>query len=138
MMIKGGKVRIRKEWGFGTVGGLLAASIALSNASPAHGAFVDGNALYAECTATKDDATYFSKASRCMGYVLGVYDDMMFVLQAQYGKGDCTPNRITAGQITDIVIKYIRDNPQERHFSGALLVRVALFEAFPACVVSSE
>lgn len=38
----------------------------------------------------------------------------------------CPPEKITNGQILDIVKKYLDDNPQERHHEGQLLVLNAL------------
>lgn len=45
------------------------------------------------------------------GYVVGVFD-----------RGDgaswCSPERVTVGQITSMVLKQLRDNPDKLHFSG--------------------
>lgn len=127
-----------KIWGRMVCAWCITIPIALGSALPLQAAFLDGNSLYAECSAPQGDAVYYSKASRCMGYILGVYDDMMVMLQLQYRREACAPSGVTAGQIVDIVTKYLRDNPQERHMPAPMLVRIALFEAFPACRVASE
>ena len=47
-------------------------------------------------------------------------------------KGTCVPEaRVALGQLTDVVIKYLRDHPEERHLHGAVLVITAVSDAFP-------
>ncbi len=43
----------------------------------------------------------------------------------------CIPENVTNGQVSDVVIKYLRDHPEERHILAAILVVKAMAEAFP-------
>jgi hypothetical protein len=62
-------------------------------------------------------------AHMSFGYVLGAAD-------ASVGLA-CLPANVTQGQITDIVLKYLGDHPDRRHYRAASLVREALLESFP-------
>lgn len=43
----------------------------------------------------------------------------------------CTPDNVTNGQMEDIVVKYLKDHPDERHMLAAILVVKAMTKAFP-------
>jgi hypothetical protein len=43
----------------------------------------------------------------------------------------CLDGHITRGQLRDIAMKYLRDHPQELHFSAHSEIGVALMKAFP-------
>ncbi|SRR6266446_6244758 len=97
---------------------LLAASV--------RGDFYDGNKL-------KDGLEHFKKRAneiealdgmKAVGYVLGVHD-------VYRGSLACGPSTATAGQLVDIVLKYLETYPEERHYNAASLVRNALMMAFP-------
>jgi hypothetical protein len=45
--------------------------------------------------------------------------------------GYCFPDGVTRVQSKDVVCKYLRDNPSERHLSGTVLVRKAFIKAWP-------
>ena len=79
------------------------------------------NADYSEYT-SESGSPY--KSGRFSGYVVGVVDT---------GDGTlfCLPSRFTVGQAVDIAGKYLIDNPERRHFSGARLVAEALSEHYP-------
>jgi hypothetical protein len=67
------------------------------------------------------------------GYVAGVNDSHNFFVASCSlpARSFCTPTQVTVGQVTDVVCKYLADNPQHRHYGGALLVVHAIAEAFP-------
>ena len=69
-----------------------------------------------------DDASF--EDGVCYGYVFGVFDS---------NPGDliCAPNGVTGRQLVDIVRKFFKENPEIRHDEAAVLVTVALAEAFP-------
>lgn len=46
-------------------------------------------------------------------------------------KGYCLPPKATLGQATDVVCKYVRENPKDRTKPAAVMVSLALNEAFP-------
>jgi hypothetical protein len=81
--------------------------------------FKDGNALLSDCES--NDA--FS-AGACLGYVTGAHDGLgpRLVL---------VPENATAGQIKDVVVKYLRDNPESRNLPAGVLVMLALVKAWP-------
>lgn len=43
----------------------------------------------------------------------------------------CIPERVTQGQLQDVVVKYLESQPSRRHLPAGILVTVALAEAFP-------
>lgn len=46
-------------------------------------------------------------------------------------KGYCLPPKATLGQATDVVCKYIKENPKDRTKPATVMVGLALNEAFP-------
>jgi len=77
--------------------------------------FTDGNRLLADCRAQEG-----ALQAICSGYVTGAYD-MATALSL-----DCPNERYTIGQVRDIVVKFLVDNPRHRHLPAALLVARAL------------
>ncbi len=43
----------------------------------------------------------------------------------------CVPDDVTVGQKMDLFIKYMRDNPQERHDEAFIIFSRSMIEAFP-------
>jgi Rap1a immunity proteins len=72
----------------------------------------------------------------CVGYIEGATDGLDVandVLERRYGvpRPFCVPAGATVGQRHDIVVKYLKDNPDKRHNESALLIGLALHEAWP-------
>lgn len=110
---------------------LLSAALGLicGLASPSRADFMDGNSLNEWCTAKEGDANYFQKNASCRAYVIGVVDD--FTLEMDLAKKPkCIPGNSTRGQVADVVTKYLRDNPDTRHISAPILIRMAMVGAF--------
>ena len=84
------------------------------------GNFQNGNKLKTHCA--KEG---FSDGF-CMGYIIGVADNNSFLICAPGGSGG-----VTQGQFTDIVKKYLNDNPALLHRDDDVLVLDALKQAFP-------
>jgi hypothetical protein len=63
-------------------------------------------------------------SSELRGYILGVYD-------AVEGISICLPDKVTATQLTGMVKKYLRDNPDKWNYSGKVIVINALSKTFP-------
>jgi hypothetical protein len=61
----------------------------------------------------------------CFSYVRGL-DDGMGVLRTPF----CEPH-VTNAQLLQILLKYIRDNPEKAHLRTAVLYLAAMEEAFP-------
>ncbi len=82
--------------------------------------FYSGNQLKEQC----NKATGSYGRGVCHGYVAGINDaggDILF----------CTPSNVTLGQITDMVIKYINENPAQLHNSADRIVISAISKDFP-------
>ena len=100
-------------------------------ASPTIAGYYDGNRLHSAC----EDEDYFSQGV-CLGYIVGSVAMLADLQSADvfrpFFKADCVPTeQVQTGQIRDVVKKYLREHPEERHFLGSVLVITALREAFP-------
>jgi hypothetical protein len=47
------------------------------------------------------------------------------------GEVACIPDGVTSGQAVSIVKKYLKENPEELHYTAQSLVAFALIKAFP-------
>ena len=89
-------------------------------------AFWTGNDILARCEGEANDQR------DCMGYVTGASD----MLGAAQTVGEarpvmCQPDNVSRKQVVDIVVRYLRNHPSNRHYLGGSLVRIALMDAFP-------
>src|SRR5262245_42894290 len=98
--------------------------------APAHAksamVFASGNALYEDCMATNQfDRGY------CLGFVAGVADTADAVDRASLSLpiGVCTSDNVKQRQIQDVVLGWLHDHPQDRHYAAAEIVAVALARA---------
>ena len=85
----------------------------------AHADFDNGNELYSKMT---DAAS--SRQMYALGFVIGVHEML---------EGDlvCASDNVTAGQLRDIVKKYLEDNPSTRNRPAVILAGIAMAQAFP-------
>ncbi|MDY0331778.1 MAG: Rap1a/Tai family immunity protein [Thiomonas sp.] len=67
---------------------------------------------------------HYESNSMVRGYFAGVQD-------AYDGVFFCVESEVKMSQAAEIVIKYIKDNPEKWHTAGQLLVIEALGKAFP-------
>ena len=114
---------------------ILAAALALMIATPAAGD--SGNEFYASCSGPGASENY------CIGYVLGAIEGWSAAMGLiREGNPEvhlhgialfalCPPDDHNLKQAFDIVVKYLRDHPEHRDRSMALLTRIALSEAWP-------
>ena len=72
--------------------------------------------LFSDCTGNSEVRKIY-----CVGYIIGVIDASNSV---------CVTN-VNRVQLRDIVIKYLTENPQERHFTARSLIEVSLVPVFP-------
>ena len=104
--------------------------------------FMDGNEFLAACSNNREFAE---------GYVAGFYDKALqdkasvsfyvplmemekrtsFRVLSTVVKDYCAPERATLRQLTDVVCKHLKDNPEGRHIPATVLVHEAFREAFP-------
>jgi hypothetical protein len=100
---------------------IAAALVVASLSSPVQA--MTGNELKRNCGDTG------AKYGLCVGFVVGVVDGVL--IDSPPDSIICVPDGVSHGQMKDIVLKYMNDNPANLHFPAALLVFFALGEAFP-------
>lgn len=104
---------------------------------------LSGNELLSVCEAKDDSA----QLGYCLGYVQGAIEGMKWGISVplfasgeeadQVDKagnailGFCLPTDVTLGQNRDVIVKFLTDNPAERHNSARTLIQDALKQAFP-------
>lgn len=93
-----------------------------ANSDAAQAGFWDGNRLFYFCNRA-------AGVEACTAYIMGVADAM--AIGPVVSHRACFPNGVTAGQVKDVVLNYLRAQPQRRHNVGVQLVAEALAEAFP-------
>ncbi len=81
--------------------------------------FFSGNTLLETCEASQD---------LCSGYVLGVIDTEF--LHNSKNSLLCLP-KVNSKQLTDVVVKYLKSNPEYRHTIASSNVLSALVRAYP-------
>jgi Rap1a immunity proteins len=96
-------------------GGLLLLSTSAASA------FDSGNDLYKFCQAPR----FTFKFGLCVGLVTGYYQGMLALFDCK-ADGDS----VTREQLVDVVMKYLRDNPGERHLGAQGLVTSTFVKAF--------
>jgi hypothetical protein len=88
--------------------------------------FENGNELYGDCT--ESDGT--PPTAYCLGFVAGVFDTAEMLLLDSSGRL-CAPKSVTLGQVRDVIVKYLRENPAERNLPASLLALRAVQAAWP-------
>lgn len=111
---------------------IIMAGLASIMPTQAFAQFRTGNDILSGCMTAKISDTFYQMTAFCSGYIDGAFDDFMLTRQAAK-KPDCTPPNVTSGQVKDIVVKYLHDNPDIRNMSASLLVRMATVTAWPSC-----
>ena len=107
---------------------ILAVITALAFTGAAQGNFYTGNKLHTLCNS--DDKDWYSKGA-CVGYVIGAVDALMFAQTTQELRIFCLPKQVTAVQVVAVIKKYLRENPQDRHYQAGSEISAALAENFP-------
>jgi hypothetical protein len=83
--------------------------------------------LLEECEAAETARQTF-----CLGYITGASDvDGMDGATFPERRHSCVREEVTNGQLKDVVVKYLKDHPEERHLLAAILVVKAQAKAFP-------
>ena len=102
---------------------IVTAVLFASPAWPSSSSFLSGNKLFDSC------AGVVRRPGHCTGYTTGIVDAL--ASGPIYGWEACVPEKVTAAQVRDIVVKYLQDNPQDRHYLAAGIAAKALSIAFP-------
>jgi hypothetical protein len=83
-----------------------------------------GDQLYQKCQSDPLGA--------CTGYIAGVSDTVDLFQETDITKhAICMSGGVSAEQMRDVVIKYLRDHPETRDKAAQFLEVRALMEAFP-------
>lgn len=92
------------------------------------GGFISGNLLYASMTSKSE-----IDRERAAGYVSGVVDAEAVTVATQRASPlFCIPTQgVTTSQTVEVVERHLREHPEQRQYSGAGLVVIALTNAFP-------
>jgi hypothetical protein len=80
--------------------------------------FMSGNNLHAKMTGD------FGEKMQALGFIQGVFDVYVSVTF-------CSPENVTAGQVSDMVKRYLDNNPSTRHKTAESLINQALKQAWP-------
>ena len=87
----------------------------------------DGNGFYAKCANPED----INKAL-CPAYVAGLHDMAGYLWASGRVRAEVCPSAaVTVPQYVDILLKYLRDNPEQRHKPTGELMWTAASKAFP-------
>jgi hypothetical protein len=71
-----------------------------------------------------------SRNRDCVSYVTGIVEGMGLGTLGGGRQVFCVPDGATPGQLADVVAKWMKDNPEQRHKWGALQVLMAVGMAF--------
>jgi Rap1a immunity proteins len=108
---------------------LIGVLSALVYAAPSYAEFLDGNRLFELC----DDEAPDYKQDVCLGYVMGVIDVLVSYSDVEIEQriGLCAPKNVSAAQLREIVVRYLKQHPEERHYAALNTVGAAVRDAFP-------
>ena len=109
----------------------MAIALVFMKVAPSLGDFTDGNFLLSTC-----DRTDQAGAAYCIGYIVAVADSLAEgePVPTRDGTGvfrACVPVGATSTQVKDVAVKWLRENPRERHLGAWSLVAAAIGQAFP-------
>jgi len=93
-----------------------------------------GNRLYEQCTSDQRSATYWYDDAACTAYIQGFIEgatSFQELWPAETPKAICLPATVTAGQMRDVVVKYLAEHPERRHLSAMASITSAAMRAFP-------
>lgn len=92
---------------------------------PVRKSYLDGNQLLDYCE---------KQALACSLYIDGVVDGQLSaIIRTNRDVPYCIPHEATGRQVMDVVVKYLREHPEERTHLGGILVARALSRAWPQC-----
>ena len=101
----------------------LSIIITLLLASPVRAEFYSGNDLHERCRGSAVDSI------SCRAYIAAVSDVMQRNTVASWTA--CMSENVTLGQVTDVVTRWLANNPEKRQYAANSLTAYALSEAFP-------
>lgn len=106
---------------------LAVGAAALSSPAFSAESMATGNGLLANCTGPNGSFG----SGLCLGFITGAVDrDELAQMMNSPDASLCPMPRVSIVQIQEVVVRYLRDHPEKRHFHGANLVMTALRKAF--------
>ena len=100
--------------------------------------FYLGNQLLEECNhvinALDNENTNIDQiaAALCLGYVQGVHDLYAALKNGEFIVSQyCKPQNAPVSQMLRVIMKYLKDHPENLNYSASSLIIKALGEAFP-------
>jgi hypothetical protein len=88
------------------------------------GSYLTGSVLLAKCQKlTEQDQ------AQCVGYIQGI-SDALDLTRSYSGLGPCIGTGTLAIQVEQVVLRALIANPDKLHYSGAVLVRDAIIDAW--------
>lgn len=118
---------MRRDFTLALIAIALAGAPASLSAQDAFGTDT-GNELLVTCESTSTASNAY-----CIGFIKGVLvtERGLARLPNAPFTAPCIPEGVTMGQLKDIVVAYLKERPQERHWQGWSLVHNAANNAFP-------
>jgi hypothetical protein len=89
-----------------------------------------GNAFLAACTGEGHNVHV---EAMCFAYIDGVMDGLTLAKIKPDGSGVdyCLPRTATRQQIFDVVVKWIKEHPEDRDILASALIKRAVIKTFP-------
>lgn len=88
---------------------------------------IDGNTILYACSSNDT-----KNGSFCYVYMTAVSDTLAFMRDMAPDRFPiCAQGGITSKQLADVLVKYIRDNPKDRHLNAATVAALAWRDAWP-------
>lgn len=84
------------------------------------GQFMDGNKLLVLCTSSDPYS-----GLECTGYIKGVADAFAFQMDGSK-RPLCIPDRVTAKELIDVTVKWLRGNPPELSYPAVATIGIAI------------
>ena len=88
----------------------------------------DNEIIFEACKARSEDK---KSKSICEWYIVGVLDGFAVSYASSGFHIFCAPEHVTTGQIIELIVAWIINHPQDKQYTGAIVIARALKNAFP-------
>jgi hypothetical protein len=107
--------------------GLAACSLIWTNSAQAQVYFSTGTQLLEKCLAEPGSLAHIA----CTGEITGAVDQIRYENEVTGKCGIAVPDEVTRGELRDVVVKFLQDNPDMLPAPSAHLIVYAMIQAFP-------